>query len=167
MATAKPRRADHAGKDRTVYEKNKKRLFHYSDTCALCGKPIDKTLKYPHPMSFTADHIIPISKGGHPSSIENLQPAHLQCNKIKSDKLFLNNERKIKESNKEKEYVVNRLEEIKKGKAHGLRWSIEWELYDGTNFDELWDKMQDSLAKGWQRCAEGYIEYNVEQLQGK
>nr|DAS56852.1 MAG TPA: HNH endonuclease [Caudoviricetes sp.] len=39
-------------------------------------------------MSPTADHIIPIAKGGHPSDLQNLQLAHLSCNRGKSDKVI-------------------------------------------------------------------------------
>lgn len=38
-------------------------------------------------MSATVDHIIPIHKGGHPSDMDNLQLAHLSCNRAKSDKI--------------------------------------------------------------------------------
>ena len=56
--------------------------------CGICGKPVDFSLKYPHPLSATVDHIVPVSKGGHPSDISNLQLAHRCCNRAKSDKLL-------------------------------------------------------------------------------
>jgi 5-methylcytosine-specific restriction endonuclease McrA len=34
------------------------------------------------------DHIIPVSKGGHPSDLSNLQLAHRCCNRQKSDRLL-------------------------------------------------------------------------------
>ena len=37
------------------------------------------------------DHIIPVAKGGHPSDLDNLQLAHMTCNRQKSDKIFANN----------------------------------------------------------------------------
>lgn len=52
--------------------------------CALCHKPIDFTLHYTHPMSFTADHIKAVATGG--SMTGALQPAHRSCNSRKSDK---------------------------------------------------------------------------------
>lgn len=54
--------------------------------CWLCGRDIDMTLDPRHPMSWTADHIEPLSKrpdlAYEPS---NLRPAHRRCNSIKSD----------------------------------------------------------------------------------
>lgn len=81
-------RADRQGKHRTAFEKNRKRILMTESICGICGQPVDKKLKPPHPLSPVIDHIIPISKGGHPSDINNLQLAHWQCNRAKSDKLF-------------------------------------------------------------------------------
>lgn len=48
--------------------------------CQICQQPVDKNLIFPHPMSKSIDHIIPISRGGsHEES--NVQLAHLVCNK--------------------------------------------------------------------------------------
>lgn len=81
-------RADRQGPHRVAFEKNKKILMKTQNTCGICGKPIDKVLKAPHPLSPVVDHIVPINKGGHPSSIDNLQLAHWTCNRQKSDKLY-------------------------------------------------------------------------------
>lgn len=56
--------------------------------CGICGKPVDFSYKNPHPLAPTVDHIIPVSKGGHPSDISNLQLAHRCCNRQKSDKMI-------------------------------------------------------------------------------
>lgn len=48
--------------------------------CWLCGQPIDRTLRYPHPMSFSADYVTPWSQGGT-MRLTNLRPAHLQHNR--------------------------------------------------------------------------------------
>jgi len=71
-----------------TYERNRRRIFASQNTCAICGYPVDFTLKAPNPMSAVVDHIIPLAKGGHPSDINNLQLAHWTCNRQKSDKLF-------------------------------------------------------------------------------
>ena len=82
----KRNRPDKDGKHRAAFDKNKKRIYATQTICALCGRPVDFSLRFPDPMSPTVDHIIPIAKGGHPSDIENLQLAHLACNRKKSDK---------------------------------------------------------------------------------
>lgn len=87
-------RADRQGQHRTAFDKNKKRILKTQSVCGICGQPVDKTLKPPHPLSPVIDHIIPISKGGHPSDLKNLQLAHWQCNRAKSDKLFNNSDSK-------------------------------------------------------------------------
>ena len=91
-------RADKSGPHRVAFEKNKKRILKTETICGICGKPVNKKLKYPDPMSPAIDHIIPVSKGGHPSAIENLQLAHWSCNRQKSDKLFKNEENNKKET---------------------------------------------------------------------
>lgn len=85
-------RLDKKGAHRANYERNKKRIFATQNTCGICGHPVDFSLKPPHPMSATIDHIIPIAKGGHPSDIDNLQLAHWTCNRQKSDKIFRQNQ---------------------------------------------------------------------------
>lgn len=53
--------------------------------CGICSKPVSKRLAYPHPMSATLDHVIPLSKGGgHTRS--NVQCAHFMCNSLKADR---------------------------------------------------------------------------------
>ena len=80
-------RTDKMPGHRGAYEKNRAKILATQDICAICGKPVDKSLKSPHPLSATVDHIIPVSKGGHPSDIANLQLAHRCCNREKSDKI--------------------------------------------------------------------------------
>ena len=78
------RRAAKAGVDardvdrQAIFERDKWR-------CQLCGKRVDGSLVFPHPQSKSLDHIIPISLGG-PHSPENVQLAHLSCNRRKSNR---------------------------------------------------------------------------------
>lgn len=81
-------RPDRNGPHRVAFEKNKNIILKTRNTCGICGLPVDKSLKYPHPLSPVIDHIIPINRNGHPSDINNLQLAHWQCNRQKSDKLY-------------------------------------------------------------------------------
>ena len=72
---------------RSQYEANKKIILATQSICGICGKPVDKSIKYPDPMSPTVDHIIPIAAHGDPVSLDNLQLAHRYCNRMKSDKI--------------------------------------------------------------------------------
>ena len=81
-------RPDRTPGNRGAYEAARQKILKTQTICALCGKPVDFSLKYPHPLSATIDHIIPVSKGGHPTDISNLQLAHRCCNRAKSDKLL-------------------------------------------------------------------------------
>lgn len=87
-------RPERTGAHRVAYEKNKKKILKTQNVCGICGHPVDKTLKSPHPMSAVIDHIVPINKNGHPSDISNLQLAHWSCNRTKSDKLFITPQKK-------------------------------------------------------------------------
>jgi len=84
---AKIVRPDRTGTQRGAFESAKKKILATQEVCGICGKPVDKSLKFPHPLSACIDHIIPVAKGGHPSDINNLQLAHMCCNRQKSDKL--------------------------------------------------------------------------------
>lgn len=53
--------------------------------CGLCGEHVDGRLRYPHPMSATVDHIVPVSRGGTQSD-KNLQLAHARCNLLKGNR---------------------------------------------------------------------------------
>lgn len=61
----KRNRPDKDGTHRGAFEKNKKKIYATQTVCGICGKPVDFSLKYPHPLSPCIDHIIPIAKGGH------------------------------------------------------------------------------------------------------
>lgn len=87
-------RPDMNGAHRAQYAANRKYILATQSVCAWCGRPVDKSLKSPHPMSPTVDHIFPVSKGGHPSDIDNLQLMHRRCNREKSDKVVTGREAK-------------------------------------------------------------------------
>lgn len=112
-AAQKRNRPDHDGTHRLAFERNKKKILATQDCCGICGKPVDKSLKYPNSMSPCIDHIVPIDRGGHPSDIGNLQLAHWICNRQKSNKLM-----ESKKGEKE-EIVSNRM----------LPQSTNWKAY--------------------------------------
>ena len=54
--------------------------------CGICELPIDWSLRWPDPMSYVVDHIIPLNKGGL-DVLENKQASHASCNRTKWDRL--------------------------------------------------------------------------------
>ncbi|MEG1525687.1 MAG: HNH endonuclease signature motif containing protein [Clostridia bacterium] len=87
MPVEKTKRLDRDGTHRGAFERNKAKIYATQSVCGICGKPVDFSVKWPHPLSACVDHIIPIDKGGHPSDIDNLQLAHMCCNRQKSDRV--------------------------------------------------------------------------------
>ena len=81
-------RADKQPGNRSLFEANRKIILATQSVCAICGKPVDKSIKYPDPMSPTVDHIIPLDKNGDPTALDNLQLAHRYCNRQKSNKIM-------------------------------------------------------------------------------
>lgn len=108
-------RPDRDGAHKQEFRRSKKRILMTQDTCAICGRPVDKSLKFPDPLSATVDHIIPIAKGGHPSDVANLQLAHLKCNRWKADKLMQTKAKPLAAD----EEINNKI----------LPWSYDWENY--------------------------------------
>ena len=88
------------GAHQVAFRSNRKIIFATQEYCALCGKPVDFSLKFPDPMSPTVDHIVPIAKGGHPSALENLQLAHLACNRRKGQNFAVRQTPKAAASNR-------------------------------------------------------------------
>lgn len=54
--------------------------------CGLCSGRVSKHHTYPHPMSASLDHIVPLSKGGTHTK-DNTQLSHWSCNHQKGAKL--------------------------------------------------------------------------------
>jgi hypothetical protein len=54
-------------------------------TCQLCGERIPRTARWPHPLSASMDHVIPLSLGGTHEPA-NVQSAHLGCNSTKGNR---------------------------------------------------------------------------------
>ena len=86
-------RPDQSGGAKAAFEKAKKIIYASQTNCGICGRPVDFNRLFPDPWSATIDHIIPIAKGGSPANLENLQLAHLRCNRMKSTRTaeFTNN----------------------------------------------------------------------------
>ena len=56
------------------------------DPCARCGHNIDPGLDARHPMSFTLDHVVPLSKGGDLLDPANARSMHRRCNSAKGNR---------------------------------------------------------------------------------
>lgn len=56
--------------------------------CGLCGGPVDRGLRAPHPESPSLDHVLPITAGGE-HSYQNVQLAHFGCNSRKGARLSI------------------------------------------------------------------------------
>ncbi len=76
------------GKGKAAYKRKreqlKRRVQREGLTCHICGGEIDVTLDRRDRMSFTADHMEPLARGGHLVRNE-LRPAHLSCNARRGD----------------------------------------------------------------------------------
>lgn len=55
--------------------------------CYLCGDAVDESVRGPHALAPSLDHVVPLSKGGLHAPT-NLALAHLGCNRRKSDRLL-------------------------------------------------------------------------------
>lgn len=56
--------------------------------CLLCGEPMRLDLPGTHPDGPTLEHIIPVSRGGHPTDRRNQAASHLRCNVARGDRLL-------------------------------------------------------------------------------
>lgn len=55
--------------------------------CYICSEQIDVLLEWPHPKSYSIDHIVPLSKGGD-NTLDNVASTHLRCNLSKFTKII-------------------------------------------------------------------------------
>ena len=54
--------------------------------CKLCDEEVDKSLHFPHPLSGSIDHVVPVSLGGS-DEFANLQLSHRRCNIMKGNRI--------------------------------------------------------------------------------
>ncbi|MBW3078223.1 HNH endonuclease signature motif containing protein [Bifidobacterium simiiventris] len=81
MSRPNPRRANGWRRDQL-----RKRVLAAYDVCAICGKPVDKSLRTPHLLSAEVDELVPVSRGGDPLDFSNCRLVHRRCNRLKSNK---------------------------------------------------------------------------------
>ena len=63
------------------------RVIATYDTCAICGREVDKTLPPYHPLAPEVDEIVPVARGGSPYDWDNLQLVHRVCNERKGSRM--------------------------------------------------------------------------------
>jgi 5-methylcytosine-specific restriction endonuclease McrA len=71
--------AQHQGRKGRPWRRVREQLRAMGMPCWLCGHPIHYGAHHLHPLSFTADHVVPRSKGGAPT-LDNVRAAHRKCN---------------------------------------------------------------------------------------
>ncbi|MEA1795126.1 HNH endonuclease [Rhodococcus qingshengii] len=77
------------GRTGRPYRRAVERVKRRSQVCWLCNEAIDMSLKWPDPMSFSADHVESVKSlpPNDPKLTDpkNLMPAHLSCNSRRGD----------------------------------------------------------------------------------
>lgn len=63
------------GRSDALRKRHRARIAKSMPACYLCGGQIDFSLKYPDPMCFVVDHVVPIAKGGS-DALANKKAAH-------------------------------------------------------------------------------------------
>lgn len=92
MRPRRPGRAYRPGLDDPRYLAARKELKRIGNhVCHRCSYPIDLQLKWPHPLCWTADHVVPRSQLTNPDDvrhwhISNLIEAHKRCNESRGAK---------------------------------------------------------------------------------
>ncbi|MDK0520376.1 HNH endonuclease [Streptomyces sp. ML-6] len=61
-------------------------LRRRGDPCWICGHDIPPSLDARHPLSFTLDHAVPLSRGGALLDPANARSAHRSCNSVRGNR---------------------------------------------------------------------------------
>lgn len=68
----------------TIRDKHRIAIAKDCPPCGICGGEILYDLPHTDPRSYVIDHITPLDAGG-PDTLDNLQAAHRDCNRAKSN----------------------------------------------------------------------------------
>lgn len=75
------------GRVSEAYLRSRARCIAEETECWLCRKPVNKRLSGRHPLGPTADHVIPISRGGPQCDRTNMRLAHNRCNAARGNRM--------------------------------------------------------------------------------
>lgn len=79
--------ATRAGRVGRPWREAATRVYSEESFCWLCDEYVDQALHSKHPRSRSADHLVQLQHGGHPTRRGNLRLAHLNCNSARSNRL--------------------------------------------------------------------------------
>jgi 5-methylcytosine-specific restriction endonuclease McrA len=79
MVARKAKNPDKYG-NRDTRHRLRQIILQRDSICYLCGEPVDKSLPKTHRMSAEVEDVVPVSRGGNPTDINNLRLAHKACN---------------------------------------------------------------------------------------
>ncbi len=75
-------------KTKAIRDRQRRRIAQQvraGEPCYHCRLPIDLSIRYPDPQSYTVHHLIPSSRGGG-DDLHLLAPSHAVCNKRAGDR---------------------------------------------------------------------------------
>lgn len=75
------RRANRLDRGGAKWRKLRAQVLVEEPDCWVCIDPIDPALRWPHQMSGTGDHVVPLEAGGALLDRQNVRAAHLRCNR--------------------------------------------------------------------------------------
>ncbi|SEF34379.1 hypothetical protein SAMN05421837_107350 [Amycolatopsis pretoriensis] len=79
--------ATRAGRVGRAWREVSSRVYAEETHCWICGDYVDPRLHPRHPRARSADHLIQLSHGGHPTRRAGLRLAHLGCNSARGNRL--------------------------------------------------------------------------------
>lgn len=71
-----------APRNTTTRDRDRRIIAARRESCHICGREIDYTLRWPDPMCFVVDHVTALANGGT-DTIGNKKAAHNTCNSTK------------------------------------------------------------------------------------
>lgn len=79
--------SDIAGRAGWAWRQVRDQVYREETHCWLCGYPVDPGLHPNDPMARSADHLVQLCHGGHPTARAGLRLSHRRCNTARSNRL--------------------------------------------------------------------------------